>query len=258
MKILRRLFAVILTVAVALTALSVTVSADSIADTAVSITSGNEYTKILRYNSSSDYADYKIDATGCGKLIVSLNSTNKYIGLRLYDSNFNVVEVNDAEVSVGEIYRGGIEYDYIGYYWNDTGERIVSQTTWNIEKGVYYLRADNSTDSYGYKSSDGKITITATFPQDTTATTSPAATDGSILSTIKSMLVYFTVDIPKGSTLQLGAITPNLSVPISWTSHNTNVATIATNGEVTAKAKGSAYIAIRFGPNVRIVQVNVV
>lgn len=257
MKILRRLFAVILTVAVALTALSVTAWADSIEDTAVTIASGETVETVL--HTKWDTTDYKIDVSKSGMLSLDVVLEISQCYIYVYDSNGNQIDVWDASLSTYEYtFRDNFEgEDYFYTSWNPTLEKFEGSITYKVDKGTYYIRVERACYR-GDHTDDGAVKLTATFPQDTTATTSPTATDGSILSTIKSMLVYFTVDIPKGSTLQLGAITPNLSVPISWISHNTNVVTITTNGKVTAKAKGSAYIAIRFGPNVRIVQVNVV
>lgn len=254
MKIIKRLLAVILTVAV-LSAVSVTAWADSIADTAKNINSKEEITtKLYAYDDTADYKIY-VSKSGMLELNVKLKMPNAFI--YVYDENGEKISVADYDY-ISSDYSHALSSYQVGddsFYtcWNDTVELYAASIFYQVNKGTYYIRIKRSSSS-----GNGDVNLIATYPQDTTATTSPAATDGSILSTIKSMLVYFTVDIPKGSTLQLGAITPNLSVPISWTSHNTNVATIATNGEVAAKAKGSAYIAIRFGPNVRIVQVNVV
>ncbi len=244
MKIIKRLLAVIFTVAV-LSAVSVTAWADSIADTAVAIKNGDEIATKLYYR-GDDISDYKIDVMNSGEMEIDITSYMNACIIYVYDSNGNEIKPSTYESMSGEI------DDWKILFWNETVERYCGKIIYPVEAGSYFIRLKRP---YYGNEGNGNVEFIVTAP---VSLASPAATDGSILSTIKSMLVYFTVDIPKGSTLQLGAITPNLSVPISWISHNTNVATVTSNGEITAKAKGSAYIAIRFGPNVRIVQVNVV
>ncbi len=236
MRTAKRILAMVLILVIALTAVPLTASA-GIADTAVAMVSGKQYTKTLNYRHDHNYVDYKIVVTGNGNLVVNLNSTNKYICLELYDNNFNRVEVNNAQVSIGEVYRGGEGYNYVGYYWNETGETITAKTTWSVKKGTYYLRADNSTDSYGYMSSTGKITLTATYP----STAGKAA-----------KITYLSATITKGSTLQMGTVlSPANGATVTWKSNNPKVAYISSDGLITAKAKGATYISATCGSSKR-------
>lgn len=254
MKIISRLLAVIMIAVIVLTVASVTALADNPEKTAIELTSGATYTTtyFAKYN---DCEWYRATVSEKGTLIIDIITYSSPISVYVLDSNGNYIDAYDYTETAGDV--SGIGSQVCATLYSSAINKTDVELYYKVNQGTYYIKIAAGWN-YDYENSDNNVNITVTFPQDLAITTSPAATDGSILSSLKSMLIYFTVDIPKGSTLQLGAITPGSLSKIEWKSHNTNVATVDDNGKVTSKDKGSAYIAIKFGKNVRIVQVNII
>ena len=242
MKTVRRILALVLIMVVALTAVPLTAGADSIEDTAVAITSGNTYSHIFAGVYGEESADYKIVAKSNGTISVKVNSTTEYIALELYDSNFNTVKVANSLITTGSDKWGGIGKSYISYQWNPTGEKIVATTTWNVNKGTYYLRVGNryydSNSSGVTRSGTAKITVTC---PSVTAT--------------KAKISYLSLTMSKGTTIQLGAVVSPSNSKVTWTSSKTSVATVSTSGKITAKAKGTTLITAKCGSSIQRIRI---
>ncbi len=246
MKIFKKVISILMASVMAITAFAVTSSAASIEDTAVKITSGKTYSHTFAGKYHEDRADYKIVSNGKGKLSIKLNATNEYVIFELFDSNFNTVDVASTAVTTGSIENGGEGYEYVTYYWNRTGEKIVSTTTWNIKKGTYYLRVGNcyyKGTSSGVTFS-GKTKITPTFPSSS--------------SSSSAKISYLSLTIPKNSSIQLGAIlSAKSSSSVKWSSSKSSVASVSSKGKVTAKKKGSAVITAKLGSSSIKIKINV-
>ncbi len=252
MKKITKVLSVLMAAVMLMTALCVPASAASIEDTATKITSGKSYSKnmVKGYNDGhyGTYADYKIVCAKSGTISIKMTSTTKYIDLHLYDSNFNLVEVYSTNVTTGNSPKGGAGYDYAAYDWNATAEKSVSTTKWNVKKGTYYLRINNSSDSYGYKCMAGKITFTATFPSSSSSSSSSSA-----------KISYLSIEVPKGSKMQLAAVvSAKTSQSVSWSSSKSSVVSVTSKGKITAKAKGTAVITAKLGSSTMKIRIKVV
>ena len=111
MKIFRKIAAVISAAAIAVAAATVvTAWAESIEDTATAISSGKQYSQIMtmgyRNNHYSTFAEYKIVTGKSGTISLSLISTTDYIGVVLYDKDFNKVNISNYNITTGYSYMG--------------------------------------------------------------------------------------------------------------------------------------------------------
>lgn len=243
MKIAKKIAAALLAAAMAFTALVIPVGADSIEDTAVSLKSGESYSKHM-YNTYNNghygtFADYKLTATSQGKLSLSITSTTDYTGIILYDSNFNSVSVTSYEITTGWDERDWTGREKIIIEANSIAEKSVSTVNWDISKGTYYLRIYNNMDwTYGYRGSNGDISFTATFPS----------------TAKKAKISYININLAKGSTLSLGATVTNGGT-VTWKSSNSSVVTVSSAGSITAKGKGSAIITAKCGSSSKKVKI---
>lgn len=104
------------------------------------------------------------------------------------------------------------------------------KANYEVEKGTYFIRIQH--DSWGYGSKgDRKVNLTATFPSATAS---------------KAKISYLTLKVSKGDIAELGAVISG-SGSVEWTSSKSSVATVNSNGKVTAKSKGSAIITAKCG-----------
>lgn len=246
MKKIVKILSVLIAAVMALSALGVTAFAESIEDTAKKISSGKTYTHTFAGEYHEDRADYKIVSKGKGTLSIKLNATNKYVIFVLFDSNFNTVDIESTSVTTGSVENGGEGYDYVTYYWNSTGEKIASTTTWNIKKGTYYLRVGNcyyKATSSGVTYS-GKTKITATFPSSSSS------------SSVK--ISYLSIEIPKGTKMQLGAVlSAKTNSSIKWSTSKSSVVSVTSKGKITAKKKGTAIITAKLGSSTMKIKIKV-
>lgn len=259
MKKITKVLSVLMAVVMLMTALCVPATAASIESTAVKISSGKSYSKKMTdgYNNGhyGTYADYKIVCSKSGTVSIKLTATTKYVDLQLFDSDFDEVEVSGFSVTTGETCNSvGIARkmdfegeDYAAYYWNRTAEKSVSTTKWSVKKGTYYLRICNDSDpSYGHNGTDGKITFTATFPSSSSSSSS-------------AKISYLSIEVPKGSKMQLAAVvSAKTSKSVSWSSSNSSVVSVTSKGKITAKKKGVAVITAKLGSSTMKIRIKVV
>lgn len=245
-RLLKKLAAIVTMAAVTLgtlSALTLPVGAKSIEETAVSLKSGENYSKqmVNIYNDGhyGTFADYKFTSTKQGKLSLSITSTTDYTGIMLFDSNFDCVGITSYEITTGQDERDWTGREKIIIISSSIANKSKSIVNWDISKGTYYLRIYNNMDwTYGYHGSNGKISFTATYPSST--------------STAK--INYITINLPKGSTLSLGTDTTG-SGTVTWKSSKTSVATVSSTGKVTAKAKGSTIITAKSGSSSKKIKI---
>lgn len=229
-KLLKKIAAVITTAAIALSAMvitSATAGADSIYDTATSISSGKTVSTTL--NSYGACADFKVKVTGNGNLKLNITA-QMYFFIYLYDSNGNEIKYPDYNVSSGS-------YDKSTRYceWNRTIEQFKGDITYPVNKGDYYIRFKRK-----YENGNGKLSFTATFPSTTAPTTK---------------ISYLTLELTKGSSIKLGAVVTPTGSTVTWKSSNSSVATVSSTGKVTAMAKGSAIITAKSGTSTQKIKI---
>lgn len=224
MKIMKKIAAALLAAVMAVTAFAVTASADSIYDTAKEIKSGVAVT--ATGVGVCENTDYKIKVTKSGKL--SLNLTIGMDSAKVYvlDSDGNGVKYSDYQAVAGS--SDWSSYNYFKCRWNSSTEKIKLKADYSVQKGTYYIRIEHDTfGNYGNR----KINLTATFPSATVS---------------KAKISYLTLKVSKGAVAELGTVMSG-SGKVEWTSSKASVASVNSNGRVTAKAKGSAIITAKCG-----------
>ncbi len=236
MKKITKILSVLMAAVMALTALNITVFADSIEDTAKSIKSGTEYSAKL-YN-DGDYADYKIVVSKAGDLKINL-SAQYYDGfIYVYDSNGNKIEASEFTEKSGDIstYWGR---DELLFTWNETIEKFSGIFTYGVKKGTYYIRITRDTTT-----GSGKLNFTATFPSSSSSKT--------------AKISYLSIEIPKGTTMQLGAVLSAKSdTKVTWSSSKSSVVSVNSKGKITAKKKGTAVITAKLGSSKMKIKIKV-
>ena len=216
MKHLKKILAAALAAAMAFVMLAVPAGAESIADTAKAIKSEKSYSAILPSN--YDTADYKITVSKSGTLKLDIVSVISKSCVYVYDSDGNKVTSIKTEATSGDIYKAG--YKSTECWWNSTIEKFKGSISYSVNKGTYYIRVSRAWNTYG----SGDVTLTATFPSSDSSSTSSSP--------------YLTLEVKKGSSVQLGTTISGAT----WSTSKKSVATVSSSGKVTAKKKGSAII----------------
>lgn len=216
MKHLKKILAAALAAAMAFVMLAVPAGAESIEDTAKTIKSGKSYSAILP--SDDNTADYKITVSKSGTLKLDIVSSMQYSYVYVYDSDGNKVTSIKTEATSGDIDKAGYESTECG--WNSTIEKFKGSISYSVNKGTYYIRVSRAWNTYG----SGDVTLTATFPSSDSSSTSSSP--------------YLTLEVKKGSSVQLGTTISGAT----WSTSKKSVATVSSSGKVTAKKKGSAII----------------
>lgn len=216
MKHLKKILAAALAAAMAFVMLAVPAGAESIADTAKAIKSGKSYSAILPSNDNT--ADYKITVSKSGTLKLDIVSVISKSCVYVYDSDGNKVTSIKTEATSGDIYKAG--YKSTECWWNSTIEKFKGSISYSVNKDTYYIRVSRAWNTYG----SGDVTLTATFPSSDSSSTSSSP--------------YLTLEVKKGSSVQLGTTISGAT----WSTSKKSVATVSSSGKVAAKKKGSAII----------------
>lgn len=236
-KLLRKIAAVAATAAIAVSAMVVTTTiagADSIYDTATSISSGKALSTTLYSN--GDCADYKVKVTEKGLLKLNITAEVERLTIYVYDSNGNMIERSISNSSISS----GAFKDYTGSAygwctWNETVEKFKGVISYPVNKGDYYIRFYRA----GYCDGNGKLSFTATYPTNAT----------------KAKISYLTLELTKGSSIKLGAVVSPAGSAVTWKSSKSSVAAVSSTGKVTAKAKGSAIITAKSGTSTQKIKI---
>lgn len=231
-RLLKKLAAIVTMAAMTLTmtvAIPTPASADSIYDTAKAISSGKQVSTTLY--SSGDCADYRIRSSGKGLLKLNITAQIRASKIYVYDSDGNRISYCERNFISGqtEYYSSSSTW----YTWNETIEKLKLEISFPVNKDDYYIRFESCSNT-----GNGKLTFTATYPSST--------------STAK--INYITINLPKGSTLFLGADTTG-SGTVTWKSSKSSVATVSSTGKVTAKAKGSTIITAKSGKSSKKIKI---
>lgn len=239
-KLLRKIAAAVATAAIAVSAMVVTIAtagAESIYDTATSISSGKAVSTTLYSN--GDYADYKIKVTKNGELKLNVSAQIEDMNIYVYDENGTIIEPSETNSITGNIGYNKATHRYVYCHWNGTVEKINGEVRYPVNKGDYYIRFEKENKQWGVKG-NGKLSFTATFPSTTVA---------------KSKISYLTLELTKGSSIKLGAVVSPTGSTVTWKSSNSSVATVSSTGKVTAKARGSAIITAKSGTSTQKIKI---
>ena len=225
----KRLAAVLLSVAMLVCCFSVSASAESIADTAKAISSGES--KTLKYSKNEDINnDFCIKLSQKGNIVISIASNVSEIYVYIFDENGNKYVPDTTSATSGSVRVNS----YGGYAicdWNSTVEKCRGTMTYkNMKKGTYYVRFRKEMVLFG-GGRTGKATIKITYPSSDAEST--------------SKLTSITIPMKVGDTMQLS--TDAGSTGVTWTSSKASVAAISSAGKVTAKAKGTTMITAKIG-----------
>ena len=238
MRTAKRILTLFMVMVMAMTAFSVTVSAASIADTAIAITSGKTVKTTLRAW-EGDVAEYKINVNTSGDLKLNITTCMEECVLKLYDSDGNMVKPTSHTSISGSV---NIDEYKTELRWNKSVEKYSGTIIYSVKKGAYYIslsRWSSYTTGAGGKG-DGTVTFSATVPSSSTST---------------GKVSYLTLTMSKGWSLQLGAVVSPSGKKVTWKSSKKSVVSVSSNGLITAKKKGTAIITAKCGSSTKKIKI---
>lgn len=237
MKITKKIMSVVLAAIMVISALAVSVSAESIYDTAVDLPSGEKQS--FTFASLYDAKDYKITLSKKGTMKINVNAYTTRAYLYVYDSEGNNIECKETNFTTG---NADIRKDYVFCSWNKTTENFKGTAEYELEKGTYYIRFKRDRWSDGGFGS-GKATLTASYGSDDSSS---------------GKISYLTLEMEVGDTIRLGTVTEPADADVKWSTSKSKVATVSASGKVTAKKEGSAIITAKSGSSVKKIKIIVV
>lgn len=223
---------------------SMSASAFDMTDYAYPLENDFQYTALFEL--SSDYNSYKygtgyfsIECGADGELSFDISTNASSPTVTLYDAGGKSIHASDISNITGNgriknyTYLNGNEVDLER---SEAFERYEGTIKYQVTKGTYYLGV------YGYEKSEEYrlFSITAHAPE----------------KKVTPKIDYFNIDLKRGDTLQFGAELSKTGT-VTWKSSKKSVATVSSNGKVTAKAKGSAIITAKCGNSTVKIKVTV-
>lgn len=193
--------------------------------------SGKSYTENLTVKGEEAVYKFNVAKTGTMKIKYDISNVyySKYTATLYKGSDDEEVEVDSFETNKSSYHMNKETYIYFNNsYGKGNG---TSTATYKVTKGTYYLRVSHVWEEEGGRKPD--FTVTATYPEG-------SANEGKI--------TYLSMTIPKGTTIQLGAVMSTQGA-VTWTSSKASVVSVSSNGKISAKAKGSAVITAKTGKN---------
>lgn len=236
MKKITKILSVLLSAVMLMSALCVSASAASIEDTAKAIDSGK---KVSFTPDANTKKDYKITLSEKGTLKLNITSKTKMTFVQLLDSNGNQIDFDSKNGNVTTGSCGATFGGYAWLEWNSALEKFSGKISYkSLSKGTYYVRIWKD-----YGRANGKTSVSFTYPQ---------STDNEETGTISAL----SVTLKKGETLQFGAVIEGEGT-VEWTSSKKSVASVNSDGKITAKSKGSATIQAKLGSSSVKININV-
>ena len=239
MSTFRKMTAVVLSVVMLVCMFTVTAGAASIADTAKAISSGESQT--IKYSKNETVInDYAVKLSKKGNIVVSLSSNVWNIEIRVYDENGKMYQPDSDNIKTGSIYKSFTGYTSCD--WNSTVEKFNGTLTYkNMKKGTYYFRFEKQSKWHGGSGSTGKATLKITYPSSE--------------SESASKLTSIAIPMKVGDTMLLSTDAGDSG--IKWSSSKSSVASVSSDGKVTAKKAGTADITAALGDSKVKIQIKV-
>lgn len=230
MKKITKILSVLLAAVMLMSAICVTSSAASIEDTAKAIDSGSK----VSFKPTGEWKDFKVKLSEKGTLKLNITTKSNLTLVKVLDSDGNVVKLTESDVTTGSCYYSS----YNGraeLKWNSALEKFSGKLSYkSLSKGTYYVRIGNYSNWYSLYPVNGKMSVSFNYPQ--------ATSEDDEAGTISALCVT----LKKGEALQLGAVIEGDGTP-EWTSSKKSVATVDSDGKVTAKDAGTAEIQAKLG-----------
>ena len=128
----------------------------------------------------------------------------------------------------------------------NSSARAVSAVTWSAtNKNVELKAAGNKVTVNGKTAGSVNVTATVTYSNGKTGTATHAITVSPAPAKVEVKLDKTAISLEKGKTQKLTAtVTGATNAKVAWTTDKAAVATVATDGTVTAVAKGEATITV--------------
>ena len=257
MNITKKISALILSAAIALSALSVPVAGYDLYPSAQLMQSGTEYSVFL--NDTGDTVVYRADVTDKGILTVKL----------IFRTSISEMTVTDSDGASFSPYKYTVRNGYAGVTHGgtvnasrDTEKNLFSGTfRYRVEPGTYYIQLTKSVVADG-----GDFSVTADFPQKLynppqfNEEEAVEIDDGSPTASDKSAHIdSLCTDLRVGRSVSLKKLLEikKTDKQVKFHSSDKSVATVNSEGRLTAKAEGTAIITVRVGSSKTIVFVTV-
>lgn len=230
MKKITKILSVILAAVMLMTTLCVTSSAASIEDTAKAIDSGSK----VSFKPTGEWKDFKVTLSEKGTLKLNITTKSEKTLVKVLDGDGNVVKLTENDVTTGSCYyssyNGRAELN-----WNSALEKFSGKLSYkSLSKGTYYVRIGNYSSWYSLYPVNGKLSVSFKYPQ--------ASSDEEETGTISAL----SVTLKKGDVLQLETVIEGEGTP-EWTTSKKSVATVDSEGKVTAKSAGTTEIQAKLG-----------
>lgn len=202
---------------------------------------GTNYSVVtcMRQNTKFTYVDGKLYNSAWYKIKLDSNSTTGYVRqdfIKLQTSTSSTTVsgyVNDDYVNLRS--GAGMNYSTVTCMRKNTKFTFLSTSLYN--SNWYYIQLTNGTKGYIFKQYASKSTTGSTTP---TTPESPSQPSGTIKLSNTNETIYI------GNKL---AITATGASSVKWESSNSSVASVDSNGIVTAKSSGTANIKAYSGSN---------
>ena len=170
-----------------------------------SISLNTKYNGQIAVNDDKDF--YKFTLSSSRKITLNVTAYIYRSYYHIYNSSFNEVWSSNRR------------------YWNDSSKSMIMNEDVSLSSGTYYFMVEK------YYSDTGDYNFTLS---STTAPTSVSVSPSSL-----------SLNVGNSYTLTKSVYPSNASTSYTWSSSNTSVATVDSNGKVTAKKAGTATITVK-------------
>ncbi len=214
-------------------------------ENASAVKSGKKYSVSIAEGEASYFI---ITVSKTGKLRLALNCGIAQANITLLDENETSVQPSDYSSSSGAAWwvdrvekssgksssgsnaSASASGGFSTLYWDHDDKAYNGTLTYELSKGVYYIRMEN------YKNSGEAGTVTFLPKYPSTAVPSADLTES---SAIKAMAL----SVPAGTSIQLGvSVSSAQGISIKWSTSDSSIVSVSSKGRITARKKGVAVI----------------
>lgn len=228
MKNPKKIWAILLSAAMAFVVCVIPAGAETIFDTAKAITSGKKVSTEIEKGES---ADYKITVGESGTLSIKFTDSVGKLYLYVMDSDGSIIECDSRNVTSGD-YNSSLGYQV------NSGTGICSATAdYKVSKGTYYIRFLPYSGYFG--SYSGSLSFTVTIPGGSTVTS---------VNNTSASSARIAIYIDEGDKLQLGAVVSgSVASSVEWSSSNSKIVKVTSKGRITGVSAGTAVVTAKSG-----------